>query len=153
VPLEHSSTDAARSRNIGRLRREGYPPKQAAAIAYKEQRKSMKRSRRRRSTGLARVRRNPDPGAVPSAIGALTLGALVGAGAGAITQSPAAQGALAGTQVGVAVTGVGGLLVAIFSEKSRMAGLATAGIGLGGLALFGLASTLISASKPATTTA
>jgi hypothetical protein len=147
MPLDASPTDAARSRNIAKLRREGYSARMAAAIAYKEQRKM-----KRRRTGLAR--RNPyeTENAVSSAIGALALGGLVGAGAGALTQSPAAQGALNGAQVGVAVTGVGGLVVSIFSERSRMAGLATAGIGLGSLALFGLAANVLVMGKPATTT-
>ena len=109
--------------------------------------------KRRRRTGLTRyVRANPDSGAIPTAIGALTLGALVGAGAGAITQAPAATGALNGAEVGVAVTGVGGLVVAIFSAKSRMSGLATAGIGLGSLALLGLATNLLAKNAPSTTT-
>jgi hypothetical protein len=113
----------------------------------------MKKLARRRRTGLAR--RNPyeTENAVSSAIGALALGALVGAGAGALTQTPAATGALNGAQVGVAVTGVGGLVVSIFSERSRMAGLATAGIGLGSLALFGLAQNVLAMGKPAATTA
>lgn len=112
----------------------------------------MKLARRRRRVGLARSNPYETENAVSSAIGALALGALVGAGAGALTQSPAATGALNGAQVGVAVTGVGGLIVSIFSERSRMAGLATAGIGLGTLALFGLATNIIAMGKPATTT-
>jgi hypothetical protein len=149
VPLEHSSTDAARSRNIAKLRREGYPARQAAAIAYKEQRKAMKKLARRRRTGLARARRNPSTeDAVTSALGALTLGALVGAGAGALTQTPAATGALTGAESGVAVTGVGGLVVAIFSEKNRLTGLVTAGMGLGGLAILGVVTSIV-AAKPA----
>lgn len=144
MPLEHSSTDAARSRNIAKLRHEGYPARQAAAIAYREQRAAKKRNRRR-------IRRNPSYGstetAVSSALGALILGALVGAGAGALTQSPAATGALTGAESGVAVTAVGGLVVSIFSDKNRLSGLATAGIGLGGLALFAVASNILALGK------
>lgn len=153
MPLEHTASNAARSRNIGRLRRDGYPPKQAAAIAYKEQRNAMARRSlaRRRGVGLARSRRNPSS-PIGAAIGALTLGGLIGAGLGAVVAPPAATGALTGAQSGVGVTGLGGLLVGIFSERNRMAGLTTAGIGLGGLALLGLAQTLLAASKPTTTT-
>jgi hypothetical protein len=104
---------------------------------------------RRRGVGLAR--RNP-PSPIGSAIGALTLGGLIGAGLGAVVAPPAATGALTGAQSGIGVTGLGGLIVGIFSERHRMAGLTTAGVGLGGLALLGLAQTLIAASKPATTT-
>jgi hypothetical protein len=151
VPLEHSSTDAARSRNIAKLRHEGYPVRQAAAIAYKEQRKAMKKlARRRRRTGLALAKRNPSTeNAVTSALGALTLGGLIGAGAGALTQTPAATGALTGAESGVAVVGVGGLVVAIFSDRSRLTGLVTAGMGLGGLALLGIITSIV--QRPAGT--
>jgi hypothetical protein len=144
MPLEHSSTDAARGRNIAKLRREGMPRDRAVAAAYREQRAAKKRNRRR-------ARRNPSYGstetAVSSALGALILGALVGAGAGALTQSPAATGALTGAESGVAVTAVGGLVVSIFSDKNRLSGLATAGIGLGGLALFAVASNILALGK------
>jgi hypothetical protein len=53
MPLIHSSSDAARSKNIAKLRREGYPVKQSAAIAYRVQRDSKAERRRRRG------RRNP----------------------------------------------------------------------------------------------
>jgi hypothetical protein len=80
---------------------------------------------------------------VGSALGYLALGGLIGAGLGAITIPDRAYGALNGAATGVAVTGVGGLVVAIFSDKNRGAGLATAGIGLGGLALVGLVGGLV----------
>ena len=97
----------------------------------------MSRPLARRRTGLG----NPTAigsDDVGSAIGYLGLGALVGAGLGALAFVPRAQGALGGAASGVAVTGVGGLVVAIVSDKNRGAGLATAGIGLGGLVLVGL---------------
>ena len=91
---------------------------------------------RRRQTGLS----NPNIGSndVGTAVGYLGLGALVGAGLGAVAYVPRTQGALGGATTGVAVTGLGGLIVAIVSDKNRGAGLATAGIGLGGLVLLGL---------------
>ena len=90
----------------------------------------------RRRTGLG----NPSIGSddVGTAFGYLGLGALVGAGLGALTYVPRTQGALGGATTGVALTGVGGLVVAIVSDKNRGAGIATAGIGLGGLALLGI---------------
>lgn len=40
MPLIHGKSDKSRSKNIARLIKENYSPKQAAAIAYKEQRKA-----------------------------------------------------------------------------------------------------------------
>lgn len=45
MPLEKSGSDAARSRNIAEMIRAGYKRSQAAAAAYRQQRKS-KRSKR-----------------------------------------------------------------------------------------------------------
>jgi hypothetical protein len=50
--LVHGYSDATRSRNIAQLRRDGYPARQAAAIAYRIQREERMKHRR-----LAR--RNP----------------------------------------------------------------------------------------------
>lgn len=96
---------------------------------------------RRRRTGLS----NPNIGSndVGTAVGYLGLGALIGAGLGALTYTPRTQGALGGAATGVAVTGVGGLVVGIVSDKNRGAGIAAAGIGLGGLALLGLVGSLV----------
>jgi hypothetical protein len=102
---------------------------------------AMSRSLARRRTGLG----NPTTigsDDVGSAVGYLGLGALVGAGLGALTYTPRTQGALGGATTGVALTGVGGLVVAIASDKNRGAGLATAGIGLGGLVLVGIVAGL-----------
>ena len=65
-------------------------------------------------------------------------GALVGAGLGALTYRPVTSGALGGAYAGVAIVGVGGIVVAVVSAQNRSEGIATAGIGLGGLALLGL---------------
>lgn len=86
-------------------------------------------------------------GDVPTALTWLGGGAVVGAGLGALTAANKPTGALQGAMSGVALVGVGGLVVAVFSKANRPAGFATAGIGLGGLALLGLATNLI---KPAT---
>ena len=56
MPLKHGYSARARSANIRKLIREGYPPKQAAAIAYRIQRKAQKRAHR------PVTRRNPLPG-------------------------------------------------------------------------------------------
>jgi len=39
MPLEKSASDAARDRNIGEMRRAGYPRDQAVAAAYDNQRR------------------------------------------------------------------------------------------------------------------
>lgn len=102
----------------------------------------MSKLARRRRTGLG----NPNIGSsdVSTALGYLAIGGLAGAGLGAVLGGPTvAQGALNGATTGVAVTGVGGLVVAIVSDKNRGAGLAAAGIGLGGLVLLGVAVSLV----------
>lgn len=49
MPLERSSSNPARSRNISEMVRAGHPRKQAIAAAYRQQRKSRRsRSRSRR---------------------------------------------------------------------------------------------------------
>jgi hypothetical protein len=42
MPLIKSASDEARSENIGELRHSGYPPKQAEAIAYSNQREAQR---------------------------------------------------------------------------------------------------------------
>ncbi len=42
MPLIKSASDDARSENIGELRRSGYKPSQAAAIAYSNQREAQR---------------------------------------------------------------------------------------------------------------
>jgi hypothetical protein len=96
---------------------------------------------RRRRAGLGNPIGSSD---VSDALGYLAIGGLVGAGLGALVGGPTVgTGALNGAASGVAITGVGGLVVAIFSEKNRSPGLATAGIGLGGLVLFGIVTSLV----------
>jgi hypothetical protein len=150
--LVHGYSDATRSRNIAQLRRDGYPARQAAAIAYRIQREErMKRRRsmtRHRDRGLAYA--NPASGsAIGSALGYLGLGAGIGAGVGALggalSKPPEVLGgAVAGGSVGVGVTALGGFIVGLVSVKNRNAGFATAGIGLGGLILINLASNIAS---------
>lgn len=48
MPLEHSASDEARSRNIGREINAGKSKKQAAAIAYSVQRKAKYKLRMRK---------------------------------------------------------------------------------------------------------
>ena len=103
----------------------------------------MKLTRRRR-TGLG----NPvDSSGVPTALTWLGGGAVVGAGLGALTAPNKPVGALSGAMSGVALVGVGGLIVAVVSKPNRPAGFATAGIGLGGLAILGLVTSI---AKPVT---
>lgn len=45
MPLKRGSSSKTISGNIGKLRREGYPGKQAAAIAYSTARKSARGNR------------------------------------------------------------------------------------------------------------
>jgi hypothetical protein len=137
--LRHGYSDQTRSQNIATLRREGYPPKQASAIAYRIQRDELKK----RGKSTRRVaRRNPSRKGI--GWGWLAGGALIGAAgfvgiskmnrpatAPAMTGSEIATNAIGGAGAGMIVTGiVGG--VARHSP-------ATAGIGIvgGGAALFG----------------
>lgn len=46
MPLEKSSTNAARSRNIAEMIRSGHKPSQAKAAAYSQQRKSKRKQRK-----------------------------------------------------------------------------------------------------------
>jgi hypothetical protein len=96
----------------------------------------------KRRVGIGAV----DSSGVSTALTWLGGGAVVGAGLGALTAANKPTGALSGAMSGVALVGVGGLVVAVISKANRPAGFATAGIGLGGLALLGLATSLI---KPA----
>lgn len=48
MPLKKGSSDETVSANISRLRHEGYPQKQAVAIAYSEAGRSRKRTRTRK---------------------------------------------------------------------------------------------------------
>lgn len=130
-PLLQGSSDKVRSKNIAKLRHEGYDRKQAVAIAYRVQRENRRRHR------------NPQASSMAEAGAWLTGGALVGAGIGALSQTPATTGALTGATSGVALVGVGGILVAIFSKKHRDAGITAAGLGLGGLVIAGLLSAIV----------
>lgn len=90
---------------------------------------------------------------VSSALAWLGGAAIIGAGIGALSlPTDRARGALGGAESGLALVGIGGLVVAIFSPKSREAGLATAGIGLGGLALLGIAMSIVSPTSTTITT-
>jgi hypothetical protein len=153
MPLLRGSSDATRSRNIATLRRDGYPPAQAAAIAYNVQRKASKRRRnsmrrlsRRRDRGLAYA--NPtSSSAIGGALGYLGLGAAVGGGLGALGGAMSKPqdllgGAVGGGSVGVGATALGGFVVGLVSPKNRNVGFATAGIGLGALILVNLATNI-----------
>jgi len=48
MPLERGSSDATRSRNIAEMVRSGYSRAQAAAAAYRQQRKSKRHQRKSR---------------------------------------------------------------------------------------------------------
>jgi hypothetical protein len=157
--LVHGYSDQTRSRNIAQLRRDGYPPKQASAIAYRIQREELrKRSMRRRRSITRRDRglayANPTSGdAIGVALGYLGLGAGIGAGVGALEgalQKPPEilGGAVAGGSVGIGVTALGGFIVGLVSPNNRNAGFATAGIGLGGLILINLASNIAANASP-----
>lgn len=158
MPLRHGFSDKTRSHNIEKLRHEGYPRKQAVAIAYRIQREELKRHHmasrrlaRHRDRGLAAA--NPMRGdAITTGLVALGVGAGVGGGLGAIGGSMASppaplDGALSGASVGVGLTALGGFVVGLVSPTRRNAAFATAGLGLGGLLVANLVMAL--ASKPA----
>src|SRR4029077_323277 len=135
-------SDASRSRNIATLRRDGYPPKQAAAIAYKIQRNAMSTKLARRSRRARRAHRNPTSRIKWKrvAVGA-GAGAAVGVGAGYVIQGANnAPLPTPMTSVSNAITGagVGALLVGLLSLFSKR-GVATgvAGAAVGALALSG----------------
>lgn len=48
MPLKRGSSDETRSENIAEMIRSGYPRKQAAAAAYRQQRKSRRGGRKGR---------------------------------------------------------------------------------------------------------
>ena len=60
MPLEKSSSNAARSRNIAEMRRAGYPADQAAAASYDNQRRARKHKRKaaRHARRVNRLRRS-----------------------------------------------------------------------------------------------
>jgi hypothetical protein len=151
MPLRHGFSNKTRSQNIATLTRDGYPTKQAAAIAYKIQREELKRhhmsrkiTRRRNSLAYA----NPTSSdAITSGLVALGVGGAVGGGLGAISgsmQTPPAplDGAVGGASIGVGLTALGGFVVGLVSQKRRNAGFAAAGIGLGGLLVINLVTNL-----------
>jgi hypothetical protein len=155
MPLRHGYSNATRSSNIATLRRDGYPQKQASAIAYKIQREELKRHHmstrsRRRDRGLAYA--NPMRGdAVTSGLVALGVGAGIGGGLGAIggsMQKPpdTMGGVVTGASAGVGLTALGGFVLGLVSPKRRDAGFAAAGIGLGGLIVLNLVAGLASKS-------
>jgi hypothetical protein len=156
VPLKQGYSDQTRSRNIVKLRREGYPPAQAAAIAYRIQRENRRKARKPMSRKLSRRSRrdrglayaNPlSHDAIGTALGYLGMGAGIGAGVGGIGGALAKPpeilgGAVAGGSVGVGVTALGGFVVGLVSPRNRDAGFAAAGIGLGALILVNLATSI-----------
>jgi hypothetical protein len=57
MPLKRGKSRAVRSSNIAELRRSGYPPKQAEAIAYSEARKSKSKRTKLVQKHLNRMRK------------------------------------------------------------------------------------------------
>ena len=132
MPLARGSSSKTISKNIRRLRADGYPQKQAVAVAMRKAGKSRRRGRR-----------NPTS-TTGTALGYLAEAAVVGAVVGAIFNlSAPGPSALSGAQSGVALAGIGGLLFGIFDKKKRDVGFVTAGVGLGGLVLLSIVSSLI----------
>jgi hypothetical protein len=159
MPLIHGRSDKSRSENIRRLRHEGYPAKQAAAVAYRIQREAQRKAGRRPAPRSRR--RNPlNPPSSNVAQIAAALGILaVGTGAGAFVGqaiSPATPpgnktiGAFEGAGLGLLATSFGSLLVGTFSPKWKKLAELTGMMGVGvvtGMALLGAAAT-----KPAAAT-
>jgi hypothetical protein len=164
MPLIRGSSDKTRGRNIATLRRDGYPPAQAAAIAYSIQRKASSKQQKKKRNMSRRLSRHRDRGlayanptsssAIGGAIGYLGLGAAVGGGLGALGGAMAKPidilgGAVGGGSVGVGATALGGFVVGLVSPANRNVGFATAGIGLASLILVNLATSIAAnAGKP-----
>jgi hypothetical protein len=72
MPLIHSTTDKARSKNIETLINDGYPRKQAVAIAYRVQRHEMER--RHAHTPRRRAAENPSGSILVIGAGVALLG-------------------------------------------------------------------------------
>lgn len=94
------------------------------------------------SKALARRRRlahrNPlAKHGVGDAISTTALFGLVGGGIGAAIHTPRGAGAVAGAQGGLALLGLGGLVVALVSKPLREQALVTTGVSLGGVLLLG----------------
>jgi hypothetical protein len=100
----------------------------------------------RRRSGLGNPIGSDD---ISRGVGWLGIGALVGAGLGAALSTPRTTGALNGGASGVAITSIGGLVVAAFSPSNRGAGIAAAGIGLGSLAIIGVTMSLVGSARAA----
>lgn len=141
MPLIKGSSDKARSRNIATLRRDGYPPKQAAAIAYKIQRQARRRRGKRNplstmkgqvATGASLVMLAAMGGAVlevaVDSLGVATSGGSVNVPADLVH----------GGAVGAGVAGIGGLMIGLVDPKFKTAGFSAAGFALGGLVVYGL---------------
>jgi hypothetical protein len=149
MPLRHGYSDATRSENIRRLRREGYSAPQASAIAYRIQRQAQRKAGRR-TTPRSR-RSNPvnpptsNVGNIAAAVGILGAGTAAGAVIGRAI-SPATPpgnktiGAFEGAGLGILVTAFGGLLVGASSARWKRLGELTGLMGVGvvtGMALLG----------------
>jgi hypothetical protein len=103
------------------------------------------------------VRRHNPSGDAGRAVGYLATGGVIGAGAGAILnalnspcagQNPAllcgaGWGAVQGASWGLGIVSLGALVVAAANERKRELGLVTAGLGLGGLIVLGVASSMV----------
>lgn len=141
MPLIKGSSDKTRSRNIATLRRDGYPPKQAAAIAYKIQRQA--RRRRGKRNPLSTVKGQVATGAslvmlaaMGGAVLEIAVDSLGVATSGGSVNVPADL--VHGGAVGAGVAGIGGLMIGLVDPKFKTAGFSAAGFALGGLVVYGL---------------
>lgn len=123
MPLRHDASNASRSRNIEMLIDDGYPRKQAVAIAYRIQRQAGDTPMRRHS-----ARRNP-PLDWMTLLLAAGAGAAVGAYTGRAAQATMISGGLLGAGIGAGVGGVAALMKGNVTEAVAAAALLGAGVG------------------------
>jgi hypothetical protein len=102
----------------------------------------------------AMARYEENPGELAAAFFANLLFAGGGAVIGGIVNPPFGSGALNGAGLGFALTGIGGLAWGLIAPGSRDFMFPVAGVGLAGLLILQITTTLVATlSKPSTTTA